>query len=262
MKLSVCVDALYNNKNFINSLEKVKEEGYETIEFWSWWDKDIIALKAAKDKLEINISAFCTKMISLTDETQRDAYYEGLKESIEVAKKLGCKKLITQVGNELSGVTRQEQKLSIINGLKKCVSILEKSEIILLIEPLNTLVDHKGYYLSASKEAFDIIDKVNSPNVKVLFDIYHQQIMEGNLISNIMASIDKIGHFHSAGNPGRHELTSGEINYKGIFEAIDTTSYDGYCGLEYFPINDVTDGLKELKKQFINTDPFGYVGKA
>ncbi|MFT6620803.1 MAG: hydroxypyruvate isomerase, partial [Limisphaerales bacterium] len=87
-------------------------------------------------------------------------------------------------------------------------------------------------------EAFDIVDQVGSPNVKVVFDIYHQQISEGHLIRNIVSNIDKIGHFHAAGNPGRNELQRGEINYAEVFAAIRATEFDGYVGLEYWPLDE------------------------
>ncbi|MRH41088.1 TIM barrel protein [Aquibacillus halophilus] len=247
MNLSVCIDALYMNKNFDQSVKDTKNAGFDTIEFWSWWDKDIELVEKTIEESGVQVSTFCTKFISLVDSNQRENYIDGLKQSIEVAKKLNCNRLISQVGQELTDVSRQEQKQSLVDGLKACVPILEKENITLLIEPLNTYVDHQGYYLSKSEEAFEIIKKIGSNHVKVLYDIYHQQITEGNIISTIENNIDLIGHFHAAGNPGRHELDSGELNYNRIFEAIDLTGYTGFVGLEYFPKADPTIGLKKLR---------------
>jgi len=244
MNISVCIDALYNGKDFIESMKEIKELGVKTFEFWCWWDKDNLdKINETKNQLGLEISAFCTKFVSLVDAAKREEYIDGLKESIEVAKLLGCKKLISQVGNDL-GISREEQKNSLIEGLKACVPILKKESITLVIEPLNTLLDHKGYYLYSSDEAFEIIDGVGSPYVKVLFDIYHQQIMEGHLIKRISDNIDKIGHFHAAGNPGRHELYFGEINYPEIFKAIDALDYKGDIGFEYFPLENQAKGIK------------------
>ena len=114
----------------------------------------------------------------------------------------------------------------------------------LVFEPLNVLVDHPGYYLTQSSEAFDITMAVSSPHVKVLFDIYHQQITEGDVISSITANIEKIGHFHAAGVPGRHELSTSELNYVEIFKAIDATSYSGAVGFEYYPEQDPLSGIQ------------------
>jgi hydroxypyruvate isomerase len=246
VKFSVCVDALFGGKDFIESASKVKKVGIGTIEFWQWWDRDIESIAMAKNRLGIEIWGFCTKFISLTDSLAREEYIEGIRESIAVAQKLGAKHLITQVGNEIQGISRGEQHKSIVEGLKACAPLLEGADITLVFEPLNTLVDHKEYYLHSSEEAFEICDEVCSNNIKVLFDIYHQQIMEGNLISTITKNIHKIGHFHAAGNPGRNELDSGEINYKEIFKAIKNSNYKGYMGLEYFPKDDVVLGLKKL----------------
>ena len=125
---------------------------------------------------------------------------------------------------------------------------LEKAGITLVVEPLNIRVDHKGYYLYSSDEAAEVIKEVDSSNVKMLFDIYHQQITEGDLIRRIREYIPYIGHFHSAGNPGRNELYDSEIDYKKVFQAIKETGYDGHIGLEYFPREDPAKGLEYAKQ--------------
>lgn len=135
-----------------------------------------------------------------------------------------------------------------MEGLKACVPYLEESGITLVVEPLNVRVDHAGYYLYSSDEAAGIMREVGSPYVKMLFDIYHQQITEGDLIRRIREYIPYIGHFHAAGNPGRHELYDGEIDYRKVFAAIGETGYDGYIGLEYFPEDEVEKGLAFAKQ--------------
>lgn len=248
MKPSVCIDAVFNGKDFYESLEAITTIGLDTFEFWCWWEKDLHKIKDIMDRESLVLSTMCTKFISLVDENCLDDYIEGLKDSIEAAKFLGCKTLITQVGND-TGAPRSHQLKQLINGLKTCVPLLDSAGITLLVEPLNTLVDHQGYFLSKSPEGFDIIKAVDSPQVRLLFDIYHQQIMEGHLIHHIKENIDLIGHFHAAGNPGRHELNIGEINYTEIFKMIDTLDYTGYVGLEYFPVKDPLSGLmKYLNK--------------
>jgi hydroxypyruvate isomerase len=243
MNISVCIGAVYNGKDFIESLKEISSLGIKAFEFWSWWDQDLNAIKTAKDELGLEVSAFCTRFVSLVDPCRRKEYIRGLEESIEAARLLGCTKLITQVGND-TGAPREIQRQNLIDGLKACAPILEKEGITLLVEPLNTYVDHPGYYLYSSQEAFEIIQAVGSKNVKLLFDIYHQQIMEGNLLSNITSNLDKIAHFHAAGNPGRHELYIGEINYPEIFKAIDRAGYEGYIGFEYFPVEEPEKGLR------------------
>ncbi|MEM0969400.1 MAG: TIM barrel protein, partial [Verrucomicrobiota bacterium] len=114
--------------------------------------------------------------------------------------------------------------------------------------PLNELVDHPGYYLVQSPEAFEIVQEVASPHVQVVFDIYHQQISEGNVLANLRRHLERghIGHLHAAGNPGRHELQRGELHYRSILSAIKETGYTGYVGLEYWPADE--DPLPALRE--------------
>lgn len=245
MKYSVCIDALFNGQDITESMETVKGCGIDTIEFWGWDNKDMDLLESKLKELSMKVSTFCSKATSLVDASQHESYLKNLEESIAIAKRLGVTRLIGLVGDD-TGEAKALQQKNLIDGLKKCVPLLEEAGIVLMIEPLNILINHQGYYLSRSDEAFDIVRAVESPYVKVLFDIYHQQITEGNLLNNITANIDLIGHFHTAGHPGRNELYLGEINYPIILEAIDKMSYDGYIGLEYFPTADVEDGLSRI----------------
>jgi hydroxypyruvate isomerase len=245
MKLSVCIDSVLRGRELEESLQTVKRLGYDTIEFWSWWDKDLGLLQSLNEQLELTVSCFCTRFISLVDESLREAYLTGLAESIEAARRLGCTRLITQTGGELAGVPREEQRRSLIEGLRACVPLLEEAGVTLLVEPLNLQVDHPGYFLARSDEAFSIIEEVESAHVKVLYDIYHQQITEGNLISTIRRHIGSIGHFHAAGHPGRAELSTGEIRYESVLAAIRDAGYAGFVGLEYFPQAEPETGLRE-----------------
>jgi hydroxypyruvate isomerase len=235
---SLCIDAVFGNLSFEQACQETVKANISTIEFWSWWDKDLTDLQTAVNRYDLSISCCCTRFISLVDSNQRAAYLQGLSDSIIVAKRLNIDTLISQVGDFINGVPREKQKQSLIDGLSAAVPLLESSGITLVVEPLNELVDHQGYYLVKSAEAFDIIKQISSPNIKVLFDIYHQQISEGNVINNILSNIEHIGHFHAAGNPGRNELQYGEINYSQVFSAIKQSEFKGYVGLEYWPKTD------------------------
>jgi len=235
---SLCIDAVFGNLSLEQACEATVIANISTIEFWSWWDKDLSELQAAVNHCNLSISCCCTKFISLVDANQRTDYLQGLTESIAVAKLLNINTLISQVGDFIEGVPREQQKQSLIDGLVAAAPLLEAASITLVVEPLNELIDHQGYYLVKSAEAFDIIKQIGSPNIKVLFDIYHQQISEGNVINNILANVEYIGHFHAAGNPGRNELQRGEINYPQVFSAIKQTNFTGYVGLEYWPLAD------------------------
>ncbi|MFT5121584.1 MAG: hydroxypyruvate isomerase [Verrucomicrobiales bacterium] len=250
LKPSVCIDAVFEGESVASAIKTVAQAGLPAIEFWGWWDRDLEVIQTARAENGLALSACCTKFISLVDPALRNDYIAGLAASIEAAGALGTKTLISQVGDFRVGVSRAEQHQSLLDGLKAAAPLLEQSGITLVIEPLNELVDHAGYYLVRSDEAFELVDEVGSPNVKVVYDIYHQQISEGHLIHTITTHIDRIGHFHAAGNPGRHELTRGEIHYPQVFQAIRETDYEGYVGLEYWPVDDPLAGLQEVASWF------------
>lgn len=244
-KLSVCIDAVFEGVDESEAIARVDHAGIGAFEFWGWWEKDLDAILAARDKHSMTVAACCTRFVSLVDPKRRGEYLRGLTESIAAANKLGCRTLISQVGDLCPDLPRDLQHQSLVEGLAEAAPLLEQAGVTLVIEPLNDLVDHAGYYLVRSDEAFEIIDAVGSDNVKVVFDIYHQQISEGHVIDRLTKRIDAIGHFHAAGNPGRHELTRGELNYPEIFAAIAATNYDGYVGLEYWPKSDPDASLRQ-----------------
>jgi hydroxypyruvate isomerase len=247
IKYSACIEALYRDVPFIDRIEKVAAVGMKAFEFWGWGNKDIDAIKAAKDKSGLEVATFGADVGGpLVEPSNRDKLPEALKRSVEVAHKLDCKRLLVTTGNEIQGVRRGTQHQSIVDGLKMAAEIVEAGGVTLCLEPLNILVNHKGYYLYSSAEGFQIVEQVGSPNVRLLYDIYHQQITEGNLIATITANIDKIAHFHVADVPGRHEPGTGEINYRNVFKSISESGYDGFVGLEFWPGCPDDDALKML----------------
>jgi hydroxypyruvate isomerase len=137
---------------------------------------------------------------------------------------------------------------SVMEGLRPTLEMAVKAGITLLLEPLNTAYDHPGYWLSSSDKGATICRKLNCPNMKLLFDCYHMQIMEGDVMKHIERNINVIGHFHSAGVPGRHELYNSELNYPFVIGQIEQLGYKGVLGLEYSPsVDDVESLSKTLK---------------
>ena len=132
-----------------------------------------------------------------------------------------------------------------LEGVSETAKLAEKYDVTLILEPLNTRYDHEGYWMDHSDIGADLCRKINSPKVKLLFDCYHMQIMHGDLVRYIQKHIDVIGHFHSAGVPGRHELFGSEINYPRIAAETDKLGYTGHFGLEYFPELPSAESLKK-----------------
>jgi hydroxypyruvate isomerase len=249
LRLSACVEMIFRDRPFPERMELVAKCGLPAIEFWSWRDKDVDGIIAKKKETGLQVAAFCVDPgTRLTHPRFRDEFLAAVRGTIAALKKLDVRTMIVTVGNEIPRTPRGEQHQSIVDGLKAAAPVVEEAGITIVVEPLNTLVDHKGYYLWSSKEGFEIMRQVGSPNVKLLYDIYHQQIMEGNLIANITKNIDLIGHFHVADVPGRHEPGTGEINYLNVFKAIAKTAYKGYIGLEFVPSKSGEEALKHVKE--------------
>jgi len=242
--LSGCAEALFGKLAFVDRIQAIQDVGLPAFEFWGYANKDMDAVVAMKRKTGLAVSSIsCDTGGPLVNPGNRAKFAPAAEHSIEAAKRLDCRTLIVTVGQEIPGVSRAEQRTSIVAGLKTVVPLVEKAGVTLVVEPLNVLVNHKGYFLATTAEALSIVDQVGSPNVKLLYDIYHQQITEGNLIDTITANASKIGHFHMADVPGRHEPGTGEINYENVFKAIAETSYSGYIGLELWPTKPALEAL-------------------
>lgn len=251
IRLSACIEAVFNRGPFEKRLEQVKAVGLTTFEFWGWRRRNIDAIKRKKDELGLECVIFsCDTGGPLVAPDSKKRFLPALRDSIKAARKLDCRRLIATVGNERKDISRGEQHKNIVEAMKAGAPLLEDAGVTICIEPLNVLVDHKGYYLATSREGFEIVDEVGSPNVRLLFDIYHQQITEGNLIRNITNNIKKIGHFHVADNPGRHQPGTGEINYFNVFRAIAKAGYTGALGLEMWPSIDHATAVKQTMKMF------------
>lgn len=245
-RLSACIEAVFTKAPFERRLDEVKAAGLTVFEFWGWRNHDLDSLARKKEETGLELAAFsCETGGPLVASGSAQKFLPALKDSIAAAKKLGCRRLIVTVGNELHNVPRADQHQNIVTALKAGTPLCEDAGITVVLEPLNILVNHKGYYLSTSTEGFQILDEVGSPNIQLLFDIYHQQITEGNLIQNITQNIRKIGHFHVADVPGRHQPGTGEINYGNVFRAIVKAGYTGFLGLEMWPTIDHATAVKE-----------------
>lgn len=160
---------------------------------------------------------------------------------------MGCRRITVLSGDD-TGEARQFQHQSIVAGLREAAELVEPEAITIVLEASNRRINRPNNYLTAAEETFDIIDEVGSEYIKMLYDIYHQQISEGDLLTRIIPNIQKIGHFHAAGVPGRHELHLCEINYAYVLRQIAATGYQDWVGLEYFPRLRPEESLKSIIK--------------
>lgn len=171
----------------------------------------------------------------------REMLINKMKEGVEVAKRTGAKQALVVPGRYDEKLHRDYQTANVIDNLRYCCDIVEPAGLTIVLEPLNTLRDHPGLFLTGVPQSYSICRAVNRPSCKINLDIYHQQITEGNLIPNLDASWSEIGALHCGDNPGRMEPTTGEINYKNVFKFIYNKGYQGVICMEH--------GMKERTRE-------------
>ncbi len=249
IKQSVCIpilpqDALPREK----LLAEIASIGYPAIEIWGW-DDDFPGLcgAAARNGLRmVSISGHGTGTDGLNNPENHDRIEAELRDAIDVAATHGVAGLICFSGNRIQGMDEEAAIANTAAGLRRAAPYAEANGITLNLELLNSKVDHPGYQCDHTAWGLAVLQQVNSPNVKLLYDIYHMQIMEGDVIRTMTANLDAIGHVHTAGNPGRNELDdTQELNYRGICRALSSAGYEGYVGHEFRPQGDVVASLRQ-----------------
>jgi len=259
MRFDVCLETVFPELPAAERIERIAGAGFRVVEFWFQREESARAIRQACDRYNVAINNLVVNSpdggtggapVNVADHVK---YLERVEEMIGFAKAIDCHMGITCAGNVQLGITRVQMRAALEKAYGEAAAIAAKHDFTLVVEPLNTHVDHAGYYLDSSDEGAEIVRSINSPNLKLLFDVYHMQIMEGNLIAHIEKHIDIIGHFHSAGVPGRHEVFGSEINYPAIVKRIEELGYQGCFGLEYMPA--MADHAESLKQTLAYLSP-------
>lgn len=244
MELGLCIEMAFADQVFEKRIERAAGLGFKNVEMWfvdvSFKGKpNELARIAEKNKVKITNTVIGAPDGSigggLTNPANRRQWLDRAKMTIDFTKQAGIPATIVCTGNVVEGMTRQQMMQSVMDGIEPTVEIADKAHVTLLLEPLNDRYDHPGYFLTSSNVAAGICREIGSERLKMLFDCYHMQIMEGDLVKHIERNIDVIGHFHSAGVPGRHELYNGETDYPFVLRQIEKLGYKSIFGLEYVP---------------------------
>ena len=193
--------------------------------------------------------------LSSGDDDYRNEFLNYIENSVEVAKRVNAKWMTVVPGHLDLRKDMSYQTSNVVETLKRACDILEPHGLVMVLEPLN-FRDHPGLFLTESPQAFQICKAVDSPSCKILFDIYHQQIQEGNLIPNIDDTWDEIAYFQIGDNPGRKEPTTGEINYKNVFKFIYEKGFEGILGMEHGNSIQGERGEKALVDAYLEADSF------
>jgi hydroxypyruvate isomerase len=176
---------------------------------------------------------FGVKSFVTRDPETRKMLIDRMKQGVECAKRVNAKWALVVPGRFDEGLEWDYQTANVVDNLKYCAEVVEPSGLVIVLEPLNAWTNHPGLFLTKIPQSYMICRAVNSPSVKIVNDIYHQQITEGNLIPNIDMAWSEIAAFHLGDNPGRKEPTTGEINYKNIFKHIHSKGYKGVLCMEH-----------------------------
>jgi hydroxypyruvate isomerase len=254
--LSVMLWTVFRDLPFEQRLAKVAQAGYTNVElvgeYAKWTEADFARANAARKQLGIHFDATAGLHNGIANPALRDAFLAELKAALSPMQTLDCPAMIVLSGNVVPSLSHEAQHASCIEGLKRAASVVEGKQIDgqpvrLLLECIDP-EENPHYFLQSAAEAMEIVRAVNHPQVQFLYDLFHEQIAEGNLIEKLEKHIDIIGLIHIADVPGRHEPGSGEINYGNIYRKLAELKYKHVAAMEFLPTGDPVFALRAAKQ--------------
>jgi hydroxypyruvate isomerase len=250
-QLSVMLWTVLPNLAFEQRLEKVAEAGYRSVElveeYEKWSAADFRSANSKKRALGLNFDTIAAVKKGVANPSERDAFLSEIERLVPIAEELECPAIIVLSGNKVSGLSHEQQHECCIESLRRASDVVAKKNISLLLENIDQ-EENPNYFLTSVAEGFEIVRKVNSPHVRFLYDFYHEQIAEGNLIEKLTSNIDLVAVVHVADVPGRHAPGTGEINYGNIFRKLSQLNYKGYVAMEFKTQGDVVSELKAARE--------------
>ena len=251
-QFSVMMWTLRDRGSFEENLERVAQAGYHHVElvneYKKWSEEDSRRILARMQALGISVDAMAGMTAGFADPSGGDAFLAELKGLIPVAQRLQSGQIILLSGKRIEGVSPQAQHAASIATLKRAAELLRAAGIVGVIEPIDRL-ENPSIYLDGVNEAFEIVRAVGSPNIKVLYDLYHEQREFGNLIEKLEKNIGEVGLIHVADVPGRHEPGTGEVNYGNIYRKLAQLNYKGVIAMEFYPTGDVVETLRRAREE-------------
>jgi hydroxypyruvate isomerase len=253
-KLSVMLWTVYEKLAFDQRIEKVAEAGYHAVElvneYQNFSREDYAKFRAKKRELHLTVDATSGISHSLCDSSQRDAFLNEVRAKLPVLEELECNKLIILSGDKVPGQAPQQMHENCIEGLKRAADVAAAKNIGLLLENIDPEENPK-YFLTSVSEGFQIVRSVSAPNVQFLYDFFHDQIAEGNLLAKLEKNLDLIGVVHIADVPGRHDPGSGEINYPNIYRKLGQLGFNGYVAMEFIPEGETVAALRAAREMAV-----------
>ena len=252
--LKVCplIDLFFKEDDLATRAAKIADCGYSYVETWLGADaSELKQINNAGIQLVSIVMNFATDApVAPINPDNKRRFLEKMDAMADSALSAGCHQGIVTAGQSVEGLGYQVQRAALVDSLAAAGEMLAKRGFTICLEPLNTEVDHAGYFLPSPVEGVAIVKEIGMENVKMLYDIYHMTIMTGNQMEFLRHNLPWIGHFHVAGVPGRHEPKNGETNYPFLLDGIDKGGYTGYIGLEYFPLLESRESLLQTHEYF------------
>lgn len=243
MKKSICIEKIFLEVPFYDRFKLVKDAGFDYVEFWTWEDKDLDRVAALLKEYHSQVASISgDKIFSPIINEERAPYLEYLARSLKAAQVLKCKHVVIhsngidkgKVTNDGATVSYAKKVASMTRTLGEAARLAEQAGVTLVLEAVNTY-SMPGYFLNTTVEAGDIVRVIGSPNLKILYDIWHMQQMEGNMVHYLTQYSDVLGYVHIGDAPERHEPGTGEINFERIKRTLKSLGYDGIFGFELVP---------------------------
>jgi hydroxypyruvate isomerase len=229
-------------------IEAAARLGYSAVEMWPYEGKNIDALVQACQKHSVAITQFTAWGFTpgLNDPKNHDRFVTKLEEACKVAQRLGTRMMCVVAGNDIAGMTQRQMHDNVITALRRGAPIAEKHNVTLILEQMNIRVDHKGHCLYGSEPTLRILKAVGSRHVKMLLDLYHAQITEGDLCGHIRENFDHAAYYQIADHPGRNDPGTGEVHYARVLKQLHDLGYRGHIGLEFNPRNGETEAARNV----------------
>ena len=245
---------VYPKLPFDQRIEKVAEAGYHAVElveeYKNLTKEDYARFRAKKRELHLTVDATSGISHSLCDASQRDAFLDEVRAKLPVLEELECNKLIFLSGDKVPGQSHQQMHDNCVETLKRAADIAAAKNVGILLENIDPEENPK-YFLTSVSEGFEIVRSVGAPNVQFLYDFFHDQIAEGNLLAKLEKNLDLIGVVHIADVPGRHDPGTGEINYPNIFRKLGQLGFNGYVAMEFIPEGETVAALRAAREMAI-----------
>lgn len=258
--ISVMLWTVFERLPFETRLEKVAAAGYTNVElvgeYADWKDADFNRANAKRKELGITFDCTAGLKHSLCNPSEREALLQELGGTLPIMERLDCPAMILLSGDSVPGMTTEAQQQSCIDGLKAAAKLIEARKINgrpvrLLLENIDP-EENPRYFLTSSARGFDIVKAVNHPQVQFLYDFFHEQVSEGNLIEKLEKNMAHVGLVHVADVPGRHEPGTGEINYRNIFRKLNELKYDKIVAMEFLPTSDPVEKLRVAREMALS----------